>query len=163
MQVLGTGIYKIKNGVAPQIMKDIVKLQNPSYNLRSSCNQFRKENIKTVHYGFQSIRYLGPKIWELVPNNIKYSNSLSKFKKLIKSWKPETFPWRLCKTYIAQVGFKQLSHYVKNIWPVTYKVIAYKLLRWFCSNILFKILIFFNFNCYCHYQFWSVGIIYTHL
>ena len=32
------------------------------------------------------------KIWELVPNNIKYSNSLSKFKKLIKSWKPEACP-----------------------------------------------------------------------
>ena len=29
---------------------------------------------------------------ELVPNNIKYSNSLNKFKKLIKSWKPEACP-----------------------------------------------------------------------
>ena len=58
------------------------ELQNPSYNLRSSCNQFRRENIKTVHYGLQSVRYLGPKIWELVPNNIKYSNFLIKFKTL---------------------------------------------------------------------------------
>ena len=63
-------------------MKDIFELQNPSYNLRSSCNQFRRENIKTAHCSLQSVRYLGPKIWELVPNNIKYSNSLSKFKKL---------------------------------------------------------------------------------
>ena len=85
LQVLVTEIYKVKNGIAPEIMKDIFELQNPSYNLRSTCNQFRRENIKTVHYGLQSVRYLGPKIWELVPNNIKYSNSLSKFKKLIKS------------------------------------------------------------------------------
>ena len=105
LQVLVTEIYKVKNGIAPEIMKDIFELQNPSYNLRSTCNQFRRENIKTVHYGLQSVRYLGPKIWELVPNNIKYSNSLSKFKKLIKSWKPEACPCRLCKTYIAQVGF----------------------------------------------------------
>ena len=68
-------------------MNDSFELQNPSYNLKSSCNQFRRENIKTVHYGIQSVRYLGPKIWELVPNNIKCSNSVSKFKKLIKSWK----------------------------------------------------------------------------
>ena len=40
------------------------------------------DNSVTVHQ----------KIWELVPNNIKYSNSLSKCKKLIKSWKPEACP-----------------------------------------------------------------------
>ena len=105
LQVLVTEICKVKNGIAPEIMKEIFELQNPSYNLRSSCSQFRRENIKTVHYGLQSVRYLDPKIWELVPNNIKYSNSLSEFKKLIKSWKAEACPRRLCKTYIAQVGF----------------------------------------------------------
>ena len=105
LEVLVTEIYKVKYGIAPEIMKDIFELQNPSYNLRSSCNQFRRENVKTVHYGLQSVRYPGPKIWELVPNNIKYINSLSKFKKLIKSWKPEACSCRLCETYIAQVGF----------------------------------------------------------
>ena len=110
LQVLVTEIYKVKNGIAPEIMKDIFELQNPSYNLRSSCNQFRRKNIKTGHYGLQSVRCLDPKIRELVPNNIKYSNSLSKFKKLIKSWKPETCPCRLCKTYIAQVGFIYLNN-----------------------------------------------------
>ena len=72
LQVLVTEIYKVKNGTAPEIMKDIFELQNPWYNLRSSCNQFRRENIKTVHYGLQSARYLGPNIWEFVPNNSKY-------------------------------------------------------------------------------------------
>ena len=46
-----TKIYKIKSGIAPEIMKDIFKLQNRSYNLRSSCNQSKRENIKTVYYG----------------------------------------------------------------------------------------------------------------
>ena len=105
LQVLVTEIYKVKNGIAPEITKDIFEIQSPSYNLRSSCNHLRRGNIKTVHYGLQSVRYLVPKIWELVPDNIRYSTSLSKFKKLIKSWKPEACPCRLCKTYIAQVGF----------------------------------------------------------
>ena len=106
LQVLVTEIYKVKNGTAPEIMKDIFELQNPSYNLRLSCNQFRRENTKTVYYGLQSLRCLGPKIRELVPNNIKYLNSLSKFKKLIKSWKREACLCRLCKSYIqCQVGF----------------------------------------------------------
>ena len=98
LQALVTEIYKFKNGIAPDIMKDIFVLQNPSYNLRSSCNQFMRKNIKTAHYGIQSVIYLGLKIWELVSNNIKYSNSLSKSKKLIKLWKPGAFPCRLCKT-----------------------------------------------------------------
>ena len=105
LQVLVTEIYKLKNGIAPQMMKDTFELQNPFYDLRSSCNQFRRENIKTVYKDLQSVRYLGLKIWELVPNNTKHSNSLSKFKKLIKSWKSEAFPCKLCKTYLAQVGF----------------------------------------------------------
>ena len=105
LQVLVTEIYKVKNGIAPEIMKDIFELQNPLYNLRTSCNQFRRKNNKTVYYGLQSVGYLGPKIWELVPNDIMHSNSLSKFKKLIKLWKPNACRCRLCKTYIAQVWF----------------------------------------------------------
>ena len=113
LQVLETEIYKVKNGIPRDLMNDIFELQIPSYNLRLSCNQFRRENKKTVHYGIQSVRYLGPKIWELVPNNIKYSNSLSKFKKLIKSWRPGACPCRLRKTYIAQVGFIELSNNIQ--------------------------------------------------
>ena len=48
---LVTEIYKVKHAIAPEIMKPIFELQNPSYNLRSSCNQFRREKIKTAHYG----------------------------------------------------------------------------------------------------------------
>ena len=105
LQVLVIEIYEVKNGIAPEIMNNIFELQNPSYNLRSICDQFRRENIKTVNYGLQSVRYIGPKIWELVPNNIKYCDSLSKFRKLIKSWRLESCPCRLCKTYIAHLGF----------------------------------------------------------
>ena len=84
LHVLVTEICKVKNGIGPEIMKDIFKIQNLSYNLRYLVINLG-EKTKTVHYGLQSVRYLGPKMWELVPNNIKYSNSLSKFKKLIKS------------------------------------------------------------------------------
>ena len=76
-----TEMYKVKNGIAPEIMKDIFEQQNALYNLRSSCNQFGRENIKALHYGLQSVRYLDPKIRKLVPNNINCNNSLSKFKK----------------------------------------------------------------------------------
>ena len=61
LQVLVTEIYKVKNGIAPEIMKDIFELQNPSYNLRLTCNQFRRENIKTVYYGLLVRKISWPK------------------------------------------------------------------------------------------------------
>ena len=121
LQVLVIENYKVKNGVAPGIMKDIFKLQNPSYNLRSCCNHFRRENIKNAHYGLQSVRYLGPKIWELVPNNIKYSNSLRKFKKLIKSWKPEEcqFYVTFAQTFFLKSSFLNFNCYYRyKFWSV---------------------------------------------
>ena len=45
LPVLVTEICKVKNGIAADITKDIFELRNTSYNLRSSCNQFRRENI----------------------------------------------------------------------------------------------------------------------
>ena len=62
LQVLVTEIYKVKNGRASEIMKGIFELENSSYNLKSSCSQSRRENIKTVQYGLQSVRCHGPKI-----------------------------------------------------------------------------------------------------
>ena len=41
LQVPVTEIYKVKNGIALEIMENILELQNPSYKLISSCNQFR--------------------------------------------------------------------------------------------------------------------------
>ena len=62
LQVLVTEIYKVRNRIAPEIMKDIFELQNLSYNLRLPCNQFSRENIKTIHYGLQSVIYFKTKI-----------------------------------------------------------------------------------------------------
>ena len=58
-------------------MKDIFELQNPSYNLRSSCNQFRRQKIKTVPYGLQSIRYIGPKTQWILKKNPQKSHEFS--------------------------------------------------------------------------------------
>ena len=58
-------------------MKQVFDFQEPYYNLRSETSQFRRENIKTTHYGIQSVKFLGPKIWVMVPQNIKNCKSLS--------------------------------------------------------------------------------------
>ena len=86
-------------------MKQVFDFQEPHYNLRSETSQLRRENIKTTHYSIQSVNFLGPKIWAMVSQNIKNCKSLQEFKRLIKVWKPEACPYRICKKYVANIGF----------------------------------------------------------
>ena len=87
------------------MMKEAFEIKEPHDNLRSEASHFKRENIKSTHYAIQSVRHLGPKMGNIVPQNITESNSLNEFKNLIKVWKLDTCPCRLCKNYIAQVGF----------------------------------------------------------
>ena len=66
-------------GLAPQPVKDLFPLSTRAYNLRSTY-EFKLENVKAVHYGVGSLSFLGPKIWKLVPLEIKSSHSLVQFK-----------------------------------------------------------------------------------
>ena len=48
LQVLVTEIFKVKNNLSPEIMKQVFDFQEPYYNLRSETSQFRRENKKTA-------------------------------------------------------------------------------------------------------------------
>ena len=68
-------------------------------------NIFQTFNVRTVSWGTETLSHLGPKIWNLIPLELKKLRTLSKFKKSIRLWKPEKCPCRMCKTYIQDVGF----------------------------------------------------------
>ena len=82
LQVLATEVYEVKIGLDPQVVKELFPLSTHAYNLRSTY-EFKLENVKTVHYGTESLSFLGPKVWELVPLEIKSSHSLEELKKKI--------------------------------------------------------------------------------
>ena len=75
-----------------------------NYNIRSQID-FSLRSVNTSSYGFKSLRYLAPKIWNLVPQYVPSANSLSQFIRKIKSWIPGDCPCNLCRTYIGQVGY----------------------------------------------------------
>ena len=103
LQIIATEVYKVKMGLAPQLVKGLFPLSTHAYNLRSTY-EFKLENIKKVCNDIESLSFLGPKIWELVPLAIKSSHFLEEFKKKIKSWIPENCSCKLCKTYLHQIG-----------------------------------------------------------
>ena len=69
---------------------------------------FETRNIKFDYYGSETMSFLGPKIWELLPSHFKDLENLNFFKSNIKSWKLENCPCRLCRLYIVCIGFIEL-------------------------------------------------------
>ena len=61
--------------------------------------------INSVLHGENSVRYLGPKIWDITPGELKSLESLGKFKSAIKTWIPLRYPCRSYKDYIQGIGF----------------------------------------------------------
>ena len=102
---LAIEMYKVANGISPEIMKDVFQIRNISqYNLRYAPT-FVTENIHCFYNGSESASYLGSKIWEQIPTKIKTINSLAGFKKEIRKWKPVNCPCRICKVFIPNLGF----------------------------------------------------------
>ena len=64
-------------------MKDIFPERDFKYNLREYAG-FKIKNVYTVRYGTDTISYLGPKIWNLLPDYMKEVQNLETFKKDIK-------------------------------------------------------------------------------
>ena len=108
VQKLAIEMYKVKNELCPKIMLDLLKEVTHRYNLRNGLI-YGSCKIKTVRYGTETITYLGPKIWSIIPDEIRESVSLEIFRQKIKLWKPDSCPCRICKKYIANVGFVNIS------------------------------------------------------
>ena len=105
LQFLATELYKVLNGLFPDLMKDVFPLNDDSGYSTRNKRTFKSRHVKTVRYGTDSLAYLAPKTWELVPNEMKNLESLIAFKTAIKKWKTTNRPCRLYKNYIPQVGF----------------------------------------------------------
>ena len=84
LQVLATEMSKIYRNISPTIVRQLFQPRNNDYNLLQ-LSQFELPNVRSVFCGLESISFLGPKIWNIVPNEFKKETSLHAFKKLIKN------------------------------------------------------------------------------
>ena len=97
-------MYRVKHRIAPKIMFELFNEANVPYNLRQDVS-FCSYNVKTVLGGIETLSYLGPKIWNLVPSDIRDCATEPIFRQKIKKWKQDTCPCRLCKVCIPNFGF----------------------------------------------------------
>ena len=88
-------------------MKNIFHLNiNAPYNLTSRSELYRR-NPET--YGTETISYLAPKIWPLVPNAIKSSKSLNAFKSMIRQWNALVANIRITSSMSVSSSFSLLT------------------------------------------------------
>ena len=84
LQILAIEMFKVSNGLSPVLMNEIFKLRGErTYNLRI-LSQFYRPKVNSVYNGTESVSFLGPIIWDLVPNEPKDVANLAAFKKAIK-------------------------------------------------------------------------------
>ena len=86
---LVTEMYKVTNGISPEIMNEVFKLREET--LRHAI-QFLVDPIYGVFNGSESASCLGPKICKQIPTEIKNKDSLVGFKKEIRKWEPFNCP-----------------------------------------------------------------------
>ena len=67
LHFLAYEMFKLKRDMAPELIKELILLNRQRrYELRNN-----PDFAVPVHKGFESLSYLGPKIWELLPLEIK--------------------------------------------------------------------------------------------
>ena len=95
-------MFKATKEFGPKIVRNLFKFNQ---NIRSDAT-FSRPNVNNKITGEDTIRYLGPIVWdEILPNEYKSIETLEKFKMAIKKWKPENCPCSLCREYIHGVGY----------------------------------------------------------
>ena len=97
-------MYKVKHDLSPQFIKDIFS-EKQRYSKRLGT-VFARTKVTTVYKGENSLRIFGPIVWnEMLPEKFKKCSNLNEFKNAIKEWIPINCPCRICKNYVAGVGF----------------------------------------------------------
>ena len=104
MELLMIEFHKYLNDLSPDIMSDIFKLKENTYNLRN-FHIFECQNPRTKTFGLDSVAYRASQLWNIVPEEIRNSTSLPMFKKKIKKVPLILCSCNCCKKFIHHVGF----------------------------------------------------------
>ena len=113
-------MYKIHHKISPSFIRELLVEEDPAYNTRSTTNvvldannraeiskksSYKIPKINTVSFGKESFRWLGPKLWNSLPEETKHAKSLEVFRQKVKSMTFDQCPCNLCREYVHGVGY----------------------------------------------------------
>ena len=99
-----TEVYKYIHGLSPEIMNEVFSTRANIYNTRQ-FNVFETHIPTSNRYGLNSIPYKANQLWNLLPENLKSSPSLTLFKNEIKLWQCFNCPCDIYKSYVPNLGY----------------------------------------------------------
>ena len=85
MKQMATEVFKIVNDMSPEYIKDLITIQNSSYNFRRE-NQASIPQVKSTRYGLRSFRCEAARIWNCLPNDLRKAESFPQFRRLFHAW-----------------------------------------------------------------------------
>ena len=77
--------------------------------------------ISNVNNGPKNLRYLGPKVWNTIPPDIRNSGNMEEFTRKIKCFAPTNCSCKLYLHHIHHVGYVNFCHKQKEclFWDLT--------------------------------------------
>ncbi len=95
LRTLSLEIFKTLNDLNPPFMRDIFKTRTSKYSMRNLNNlaHYRPNQVK---FGSNSLKFLGPQIWNCLPDELKSAKDLKTFKSLITQWSGPTCKCNAC-------------------------------------------------------------------
>ena len=70
VQALAVEMFKVSNNYSTSLMSEIFDKRNNAYDFRNP-SEFARRNVRSVFNGTESISFLGPKILDIVPSELK--------------------------------------------------------------------------------------------
>ena len=78
---------KVFRGFSPEIVNELFQFREQTPHELRQRPQFQIPWVHSVFTSKENLKFLGPKIWALVFNEMKQLQGLGKFRNAIKQWK----------------------------------------------------------------------------
>ena len=105
IQSLAIEMFKVKHNIGPMLLNEIFTERVYDGPALRKVPDFITPPIKSVHFGEDSLKYFGSKVWNMIPSNMIQVENINVFKSLIRNWTPDKCPCRLCKQFIHGIGY----------------------------------------------------------
>ena len=98
-------IWKTLHGTNAKYMIDLLTVRPSPYPSREPCDIYVPK-VNQVRFGYNSFKVEGPKIWNMLPREIKEAETLEIFKRKLNTFQ---FPWCSCENCLTKQTLLILS------------------------------------------------------
>ena len=91
LRLIALFVFKSLHEMGPSYLNSMFTTRESPYAMRNR-NTLIQPKCNSVTYGLRSLNYLGPRLWNCLPNSIKAIDDYNMLKRIISTWKgPEDF------------------------------------------------------------------------